>query len=99
MWYALSLADVLRQHGERVNEAWAVSLRMRDAASGADVLMFWGVQFWRHIAMVMDEVTDNVRWYLDGELAWEGPWGSAVSEVTVAHIVVAAFQDISDARG
>jgi hypothetical protein len=39
-----------------------------------------GASTWRHIAMVMDQLTDKVRWYLDGVLAWEGPWGSAVAE-------------------
>lgn len=39
---------------------------------------------WRHLAMVFDETSDMVRWYMDGELAVTLPWGSAVSNADCA---------------
>lgn len=35
---------------------------------------------WRHVAWVLDEVTDEVRYYIDGMLAYRAHWGSAVAQ-------------------
>lgn len=37
-----------------------------------------GDSVWRHLTMVFDEESDNVRYYMDGVKAWEGAWLSKV---------------------
>jgi len=34
---------------------------------------------WRHMALVFDETTDIVKFYMDGKFVVDGPWGSAVT--------------------
>jgi hypothetical protein len=34
---------------------------------------------WRFIGFTLDEVSDTARFWLDGSLVWEGPWGSSVT--------------------
>jgi len=40
---------------------------------------FRGDKIWRHMAFVWDELSDEIRFYLDGTLVLQKPWGSAVA--------------------
>jgi hypothetical protein len=40
---------------------------------------FRGDKYWRHLSFTWDEVDDTVRFYVDGTLVTQTPWGSAVT--------------------
>ena len=33
---------------------------------------------WRHITFVLDDTDDTLAYYVDGRMAWRGPWGGSV---------------------
>ena len=39
-----------------------------------------GDRTWRHVAFQLDSASDQANLYMDGRLAWQGEWGSAVRE-------------------
>ena len=45
-----------------------------------DKYKFRGDRWWRHMSFVFDEAVDMIRFYIDGTLVIQKPWGSAVAQ-------------------